>query len=201
MAVGSLKRSSIAAYTKYDSMLAGNAFTPTTFDYEHLGTTVLSSSQASVTFTLPSNAATEYKHLQIRTVTRTNRADTDDNLILRLNADSGANYSWHRLGMTTSGGLSSQGGGGFTGFYARTSASTNTSSSFGVGVIDILDAFSLSKNKTIRGMDGQTGTYGAVSLASSAWLSTSAVTSLVFSMNYGTSFNVGSRFSIYGVKG
>lgn len=200
MAVGSLKRSSLTAYAKYDSMLAGNAFTPTTFDYEHLGTVSLTSSQASVTFTL-NGSATEYKHLQVRYVARTNRTDTDDNLILRFNADSGANYSWHRLGMTTSAGLTSQGGGGFPGFYARTTAATNTANSFGVGIIDILDPFSTTKNKTIRGLDGQTGSYGAVTLASAAWLSTSAVTSLVFSTQSGTSFLAGSRFSIYGVKG
>jgi hypothetical protein len=200
MAVGSLKRSSLTAYAKYDSMLAGNTFTPTSFDYEHLGTVTLSANQASVEFTL-NGYANDYKHLQLRTVTRTNRADTDDNLILRFNADSGANYSWHRLGMTTSAGLTSQGGSGFNGFYARTAASTNTANSFGVNIIDILDAFSTTKNKTVRGLDGQTGAYGAVSLGSAAWLSTSALTSLTFFINYGTVFLAGSRFSLYGLKG
>lgn len=202
MAVGSLKRSSIAAYTKYDSMLAGNAFTPTTFDYELLATTVLSSSQASVTLTLPSNAATEYKHLQIRMVTRDNRGDTGaNNLRAYFNSDQGANYSHHRLAGNGSS-VNSYASASQTYFMAGVSAMNGSAANVFAGtVLDILDFASTTKAKTMRSLSGETTNPWLV-LSSGAWYSTAAITSVTFfPESTATAIFAGSRFSIYGVKG
>ncbi len=195
MAVGSLKRSSIAAYTKYDSMLAGNAFTPTTFDYEHLGTTVLSSSQASVTFTLPSNAATEYKHLQLRIAA----VPTADTLMqIRFNGDTAANYSYHGLqGYGT--GIDSFSGVSQTAGWLGYSPVGSTFPS--VAILDLLDPFNDTKYKTTRSLYGSTQSGGnRIMLMSSSWRSTATVTSVTILTNTGN-YLTGSRFSIYGVKG
>ncbi len=203
MAVGSLKRSSIAAYTKYDSMLAGNTFTPTTFDYEHLGTTVLSSSQASVTFTLPSNAATEYKHLQIRFATRNNYNDASADMYMRINGDATAsNYTYHSLyGTGSIAGSETQLNSPTGARFAQSAGATFTSGVYFAGISDILDFSSSTKNKVVRTFSGNTGTYNRNWLSSNLWMSTAVITSLTFVTSVGASFIAGSRFSIYGVKG
>ncbi len=200
MAVGSLKRSSIAAYTKYDSMLAGNTFTPTTFDYELLATTVLSSSQASVTFTLPSNAATEYKHLQIRYTGRSNRVDTDSILGVTFNGATGTYRSHYLYGNGTST-VSADYSGVTIRTYAGLAGANLTAGTFASGVIDILDFASSSKNKTTRTLVGIShSSYPRVALLSGAWFSTAAITSITLTDEFSTMI-AGSRFSIYGVKG
>lgn len=197
MAVRSLARSGIGTGGKYISFLAGNdAFDPSSdFLIEEQ---ILASTTTTVTF---SSIPSTYKHLQIRVLSRSNRSDTDDNIILRFNSDSGSNYSWHRLGMTTSAGLTAQGSANFNGFYTRNSASTNTANSYGANIIDILDYSATTKYTTARALDGQTGTYGAVGIASGAWLNTAAITSISMTVQYGTGFLSGSRFSLYGSNG
>jgi hypothetical protein len=70
-----------------------------------------------------------------------------------------------------------------------------------VGIIDIIDYASTTKNKTVRvlsGADNNTGTQGEIDLNSGLWMSVSAVTSLtIFS---GVNFNAGSTFALYGVN-
>ena len=62
--------------------------------YELLESTTLSSGASSVTFSGLSAYATDYKHLQIRAVTQINKTtDTIENVFVRLNGDTGANYA------------------------------------------------------------------------------------------------------------
>ena len=72
---------------------------------------------------------------------------------------------------------------------------------FGSGVIDILDAYSTTKNKTIRSLNGLSGGEVAIRLSSGTWRNTNAVTSITLFDGDGANLVTGSRFSIYGIRG
>jgi hypothetical protein len=78
--------------------------------------------------------------------------------------------------------------------YSGTSAS-----SFGGVVIDILDCYSATKNKTIRAFGGHNSVNSWPELSSGVFLSTASVTSVTL---FGESGDLltGSRFSLYGLK-
>lgn len=170
-------------------------------DYELISTTVLGSTTATVTFT-NAGAWAAYKHLQIRYTARTNRSgQTLDRVLLNLNNDAGANIYTHQLYGNGSSVSSASGWGATNTNMLLESAATGdsaTASTFGAGVIDILDFASTSKNKTIRALIGNQ-IAPRVELASAVWLSTAAVTDIKFSAI--ASYVAGSRFSLYGLKG
>ncbi len=170
-------------------------------DYVLIGTTYLTSSQASVTFDLTGLSGT-YKHLQLRVVARTNRADVGDDIILRFNNDSTvANYRYHALYGTGSvaGSENSQTASGAR--FMQATGNNFTASAFNVGVCDILDPFSTTNNKTIKTLSGVPGSYDRIWLASNLWASTASVTSITLVSGFSASFVSGTRFSIYGIKG
>jgi hypothetical protein len=69
-------------------------------------------------------------------------------------------------------------------------------------IADILDAFSTTKNKTIRTLSGSADSNNLRTwLVSNAWFSTAAVTSITIVTNNGSNFVSGTRFSIYGARG
>jgi len=167
--------------------------------YELISSTILSSTATSVTFS--SIDTTTYKHLQVR-VTSAFNASGVDGLIARFNGDTAANYSGHILqGYNSS--VSSGGGGAKTSIYAGEIGGNATASTFAGTIIDVLDAFSTTKNKTLKSLSGvsQSGLSNIVALHSGAWFNTSAITSLTLTSFSGASFIVGSRFSLYGIKG
>jgi hypothetical protein len=164
-----------------------------------ISTTVLTQNEPSVTFDVSSFAGV-YKHLQIVSAVRAQR-DTFQNTYphLRFNNDSSSIYTNHFLIGTNSGVTSFGGGGeqqmGLAWIPTQNAASNN----FGGIIIDILDPFSSSKNKTIRTLGGSSGTdEPRVSLSSGAYLSTNPVSSITI---FSTTGNLiaGSRFSLYGV--
>jgi hypothetical protein len=79
----------------------------------------------------------------------------------------------------------------------------NSSGVFGASIVDILDAFETTKNKTVRGLGGFMGStsdyYHKVMLSSSARYNTASTTSILI-YSPGTSFAANSRFSLYGIK-
>jgi cytochrome P450 len=76
---------------------------------------------------------------------------------------------------------------------------TATASAFGAGVVDILDSYSTTKNKTIRAFYGKATASNRIALSSGFWNNTAALTQVRFSAI--GSFVTGSRFSLYGIKG
>lgn len=172
--------------------------------YELISTTVLGSSQASVTFDVSTYAST-YKHLQIRTAARTNRATATDYMRLRFNSDTGSNYNWHSLLGDGSAVYSEGNAPEFFIEIDRIAAVNSTTNAFGSTVIDFLDVFSSTKYKTIRSFGGVWGandtTGRRIHLNSGAWRNTAVTTSLTLAPGGGTDFVTGSRFSIYGIKG
>jgi hypothetical protein len=162
-----------------------------------LETVTLTSAQASVEFTnLLSKYGTDYQHLQVRMVGRASRSGaTTDPLIVRLNGAT-QTYGHHLYGNG-----SSVGSGSIATSYSILDAitgATATANAFGACVIDILDPFETTKNKTIKAFSGANTVVG---LSSTFWNSTSAVTSVSLTPFSATNFLVGTRISIYGLKG
>ncbi len=172
-------------------------------DYELISTTVLSSSAASVTFSNLGTAAAAYKHLQIRLTARSDSGSAYEQIMVRANGVTSAAYSRHRLvgnGSTVSN----------TESYASITqmelgsivGGTGTTYAFGVGLIDVSDFASSSKNKTFRSLSGSNVTgQNVISFESGAWFNTAAITSISLDRIFGSNFVTGSRFSLYGMRG
>ena len=167
-------------------------------DYELISSTILGSSTPSVTFSSLGDYASTYKHLQLRMTTR---QDSNSNALqFRFNGDSGSNYRLHRL----YGNGSSVGSGTDTGtsLYTYTAAASgDTANVFSANVVDFLDAYSSTKNKTMRMLaTNGVGIYREISLLSGLWLNTASLTSIQL-LPATSNFIAGSRFSLYGLKG
>jgi len=165
-------------------------------DYELISTTLLGSTTASVTFDV--STLTSYKHLQLRTAARSNRASTEDALFVRFNGDTAGNYSSHWMegrGSSVTSGAQTNGTGIIIDIVTAASSTANV---FSASVADILDGFATTKNKTVRSLCGTS--IPIVSLQSGAWRNTNSVTSLTIYAGNGSLVS-GSRFSLYGIKG
>lgn len=170
--------------------------------YESIATFSLASNTASVTF---SSIPSTYASLQLRYSGRSTTTGTGvgDNLYINLNSDTGSNYTYHQIlgdGSTAS----ATGGTAQTRLNVQNALPRNsvTSSVFGVGIFDLHDYASTTKNKTSRMFYGTdvNGTEGKVYLSSGLWISTSAVNSITLAPQ-SNSFLAGSVFSLYGIKG
>jgi hypothetical protein len=166
--------------------------------YDLLETQILGSAQASVVFSSLGTYSSTYKHLQIRYATRTTFAATRDPIVMRFNADTGSNYAHHQL-FTNGFGPYSEAFTSQTRLRAgEVSAANAATNIFGASVVDILDPYSTTKNKTVRAF---TGTESFTGLFSGVYLSTSSTTSLTLLPVSASNFVAGSRFSLYGIKG
>lgn len=157
---------------------------------------VLAATALSVGFTaIPGT----YKHLHVRFCARSSvAAATDDGLIVRANGDTAANYDRHRwslAGATTSGAFLA----GETHMYLGTVAGSLTAGVASSGDLDIQNYTGTDFNKTLLSRLTTPATGGLIYAGSGVWKNISAITSLTFSLTAGTSFGIGSRFSLYGV--
>jgi hypothetical protein len=167
--------------------------------YELISTEILTASQASVTFSSLATYASTYKHLQIRMTTRDNRGGAENSLRVQFNADTASNYSSHLL--NGNGSSVSSGSELDTNMLAGRSTSTSSAANnFGAGVIDILDSFSTTKNKTLRSLSGSTND-NRITLFSGSYRSTSALSQITLFPAVSGSFVTGCRFSLYGIRG
>ena len=170
-------------------------------DYELISTTILGSNTPSVTFSSLGTYSSTYKHLQVRMVTRTVRTEVNDSIISRFNGDTGSNYAWQRL-FGNGSSVASGGGTSQTSILTgETSGNTNTTSAFMTTVIDILDPYSTTKNKTIRFLNGGAASFNHIQLGTGLWMTTSSVTSFALEPLNSANFLTGSRFSLYGIRG
>ena len=164
--------------------------------YELISTTILGTAQSSVVFDVSSFAST-YKHLQIRATGR--NSSSNGEMFLRLNADTGNNYSTHALYADGTGPYSIAASSTSQIRAGATSLSSDSASIFGTTILEILDAFSTTKNKTTRSLSGRTGS-NQVLLISGAWYNTASTTSITL-LTGANDFVSGSRFSLYGIRG
>jgi hypothetical protein len=171
--------------------------------FDLLATTILSSGAASVTFS-NLNTYSAYKHLQIRATFRTQRAVEAAVIRMYANGNDALTWSYHAL-TGNNGSVTSTGSGNDNFHYIDVPGANNTANVFAASVIDILDAGSTSKFKTIRTLTGfHSGTNSAllseVALQSGAFQTTSALTSLTFFDSSNANLSVGTRLSLYGIK-
>jgi hypothetical protein len=159
---------------------------------------VLTSTANTITF---SSIPSTYKHLQLRMVSKTTDASSTGYLFMRFNSDSGANYSYHYLFAP----VSSAGATGST-FAGLIFMNGNDigANAFSSNIVDIADYADTNKFKTSRMFGGRSGNGAGgnqLHLESANWRSTSAITSINLSFGDGTNLSIGSRFSLYGIKG
>lgn len=169
-------------------------------NYESIATITATGSSNFVTF---NSIPTTYKHLQIRAITRsTTTTYVQSALTLRVNGDTATNYSFHQIGGDGGGGYFSSGTASTSSITTITSGTANGSTStFGAGVIDVLDYADTNKYKTIRCLSGLdlNGTPSTVSLRSGAWRNTAAITSITLT-EANNNISQYSSFALYGIK-
>jgi len=201
MAVTKLSNSGVYG-DKYISFLAGNpAYDPGGY-YPIASTTVGSGGSSSVAFTsIPS----DYTHLQVRMIARTNRTspEINDYLNVRFNSDSGSNYARHRL-YGNGASVTASANSSIAQFYIEHfPAAGSAANVFGAAVMDILDYKNANKYKTVRmiaGKDENATDTGLIFFHSALWMSTSAITSITLTPGSGTLITQYSEFSLYGIK-
>lgn len=163
--------------------------------YESIATvTVGSGGAASVDFT---SISSTYSHLQIRHINSAGSSSGTDSLLIRLNSDSGSNYTYHVL---YGNGTSALASAATSQTSAAVSQASLSSTIFAGGIIDILDYANTNKYKTLRGLSGvDFNGSGVIALESSVWMNTAAVTSINIRRN-GANLNQYSHFALYGIK-
>ena len=181
-------------------IIASSKLTAVPSSYESIATvTVGSGGAANVEFT---SIPATYTHLQVRAIGRTTRAETNDALNMQFNADTGSNYSWHRLDGDGASASASAATSQTTIIVDRFSAATATASMFGVFILDILDYANTNKYKTTRNLGGyDLNGSGLITFASGLWRSTSAITSIKLVSRNAGNLSQYSSFALYGIKG
>ena len=160
--------------------------------------TVGSGGASSITF---SSIPQTFTHLQIRGIGRgTTSFSAGLSYYMQFNGDTGNNYISHQVygdGSTASSQASALRGNTLASqVFADSSAGSNV---FGDVIVDILDYTNTNKNKTIKVLGGfDNNGSGRVSLNSSLWLNTNAITSIVVSTD-GNLVQY-SSFQIYGIQ-
>ena len=167
-------------------------------DYDLLETTILTSSASSVSFSsLNSTYGSDYKHLQLRWVARTDRSSTLNGFFSELNGDTGNNYSSHVIfgnGSSVSSSAQTSRAYFLSGIVTGANQAANI---YGSAVIDLLDPFDTSKNTTARTLSA--GSSDRIDLVSGQYINTNAVTQWTVRPEIGN-FVSGSRFSLYGLR-
>lgn len=167
--------------------------------FEAIASTTLTTATSTVTF---SSIPDTYEHLQLRIYSK-NDCTTGVGLIyLRLNNDSGSNYTWHLLNGNGASG-NAAGATANTSMYLGYDPGTQTGGTnmFGSTIIDIADYASANKYTTVRSLTGEDRNgAGTLGFHSGLWLSTSAVNRVDILPRATFNFVSGSVFSLYGLR-
>ena len=167
-------------------------------EIEAIETIYLEADVSSVTF---SSIPATYEHLQLRTSIRSAYAAADYAMLyIRLNGDTGANYTRHYM----YGHDSSTGGGGDTSqtfmlLGITEPNATEPSAVYANHVIDLLDYANTNKYTTASAINGQLGWPVAQQL-SGLWDDTSAVSTILLYDGNAQDFVRGSEFTLYGIQ-
>lgn len=178
----------------------GNGLVTNLGDYESISTTTVGAGGvATVTF---SSIPSTFKHLQVRCLIRSATAAGTDSTKMNFNSDTATNYARHALyGDGTTAGSAAATTAAFASL-GDSPAATATSNAFGSYVVDILDYANTNKYKTTRALGGyDLNGSGNIDLRSGLWMSTSAISSIVFVTSSGSNFAQYSSFALYGIKG
>lgn len=143
-----------------------------------------------------------YKHLQLRIIARDSRSNAATNLYVQFNGDTGANYTAHELyGNGASAIALAEGANQTSSVMMRVAGNSSAASSFGAGIVDILDYTNNNKYKTLRSLSGhEDNSSGAIWFISGLWMSTDAISKITITAVTSPILQY-SRFSLYGIKG
>lgn len=183
--------------------VAGAGAVAATGAYERLTTQILTGNQTTITFSnLNSTYGSTYQHLQLRIVAAANEISNINTIRMTFNGDTGTNYAIHRLfGDGTT--VTSDGNGTTPVIEAGEIPGGNIDSgnAWGPVIIDILDPFETTKNKTIRSLSGNAAPqFPRLFFRSGLWNNTAALTTITMTCGTVNNFRTGSRFSLYGLR-
>jgi|688.fasta_scaffold1055432_1 hypothetical protein len=169
--------------------------------YELLESVILTGTQASISFSdLNTAYSSTYQHLQIRATMRGNANQNTTQIDCWFNGDNaGTSYAYHWL-RAQGASLASSSGTSQSRILLQNvcPANTATANIYGALVMDILDPFETTKNKTIRSLYGNLNS-DVVYLHSAFRNNTEALTSITFDPQT-NDFASGTRFSLYGMR-
>lgn len=198
--IKSASQSSLTTDIKYRNMGAANV--PSN---EYLIETVIVSGTATsgIAFENLAQYAGIYRHLKI-VLTARSGTGSGSAADMRINGNSGDNYTTHFLignGSSVTSSAATTIGTATRAIVDIFNISPNTSEGWHAAEIDILDAFSTTKNKTVRKLGGRLANDQGITLVeliSGCYRSLDIVSSISL-YSRGTTLSAGSRFSLYGV--
>lgn len=168
--------------------------------YALIQTQVLSTQTSAIEF---SSIPQTYRHLQIRVSVATNNSGNYSDVYMSINNINTTNYHNHRLLGTGSAVFSSNNTPTQYPVGAK-AASIDITNAWNGAIIDIYDYTSSTKTKVYKSLHGNvSGSAGSgpiIELSTALLTNTPAVTRVALYLFTG-SFLVGSRFSLYGIKG
>jgi hypothetical protein len=188
MPIQSIKSGSLSR-----SLAVGNAII-LPGDFESIATATGTGSSTTISL---SSIPSTFTHLQIRFFARTTTGTSA--ISTTFNGSGGTNYARHAL-IGSGASVSAQATVDTSQVY--TGYAINTTSTGGVGIIDILDYANTNKYKTLRaltGNDTNTPSNDEVRLTSGLWKNTSAITSITFTST--DNFTTDTKFALYGIRG
>lgn len=175
-------------------------------DYEYIGSVTATGSESSFSINVPNT----YKHLQIRSLTKDSRTNTNAPLWINPNGDTvSANYaviymySFGTSGSVGNGYSSSEGGISAVGAGGGPGGTAVGTDIFGGGVTTIFDYNDTNKWKSWINYGGVTNNNSGDELTANSggmWKSTSAITSITL-RPFTAPFKANSTIAIYGLKG
>jgi hypothetical protein len=165
--------------------------------YDALRTTTVGTATSSVTFDL--TGISGYTDLRIIANVRSTRSALSDTFYMRLNGDTGSNYSWTFMRGDGSSATSFRAANVVGLGIGEVIAANQTAGVFNLIKIDLMNYSNTTTNKTSISRSDVALNYGAEAWAS-MWRNTSAVTSMTLFMANGSNIETGSTFSLYGIS-
>ena len=159
--------------------------------YEKIATNTLGSAAPTVTF---SSIAGTYTDLFL--VMQTSVASGTLQNLMRVNGDTGSNYSTTYLSGNGSSAVSVRGS---NVTYAELGYNDYNTTAIGqMTIVNLMNYSNTTTNKTflVRGSNANNGVSATVSL----WRSTAAITSITITNSSAVNYAVGSTFTLYGIK-
>jgi hypothetical protein len=170
-------------------MPAGMTYTP-------LARTTLVDAQATVVF---SSIAQTYTDLVL--VMQPTSNGGDENVGIRFNGDTGANYSYTRMGQNnTTSSVTSNRSASFTRINATEASGTSTNLGNLVIVSNIFNYANATTFKTVLNRSNSLGAlYNGIELFAGSWRNTNAINSITVMQGGTRTFLAGSTFTLYGI--
>lgn len=166
--------------------------------YDKIATTTLGSNQAEITF---SSITQSYTDLILRMeLSKTAGGST---VYMRINGDTGGNYSSCLLIGGEGNSISSQKASNNSGGFGVAAWQGNTTGRYGI-IVNFFNYTDTAKSKTMLHQGGSVNNSGGsgykdIAIGCSTWHSTSAITSMTVRCNGGLSYTTGSIFTLYGI--